>query len=243
LNWWKTYLIKEVFMAEEADLICGLAVSPRSGEDRRIWRGTQSGQYTVRSAYHMAKERVEADFGSCSNVEQKKVTWKKLWACRVPNVVKNFLWKACNNILATNDNMFKKHITNDPLCPVCNLEVETIEHIIWLCPSASDVWSEMPRRINKTVSANVDFMGLMETLMEQVSEEELSLVATVARLIWFRRNSLVYEGKFSSPCTILRNAKDQMEAHSFAEQHGRYQQQSSDHHSPTRWKTPPVGIS
>jgi hypothetical protein len=99
--------------------------------------------------------------------------------------------------------MFKKHITNDPLCPVCNLEVETTEHIIYLCPSASDVWSEMPGRINKTVSANVDFMGLMETLMERVSEEELSLVATVARLIWLRRNSLMYEGMFSSPCTIL----------------------------------------
>jgi hypothetical protein len=30
-NWWDTTLIHEVFSAEEAGQICGLAVSPRSG--------------------------------------------------------------------------------------------------------------------------------------------------------------------------------------------------------------------
>jgi hypothetical protein len=37
-NWWNTDLVKEVFMTEEAELIYGLAVSLRSGEDRRTRR-------------------------------------------------------------------------------------------------------------------------------------------------------------------------------------------------------------
>lgn len=106
-----------------------MAVSPRSGEDRLYWTGTQNGVFSVRNAYHMAEERFKVDKGSCSNRENKRVLWKKLWTCRVSKVVKNFLWKACKNILATKDNLFKKHITNDPLCPVCDLEVETIGHI------------------------------------------------------------------------------------------------------------------
>jgi hypothetical protein len=35
-NWWDTTLIHEIFSAEEAGLICGLAVSPRSRGDRMI---------------------------------------------------------------------------------------------------------------------------------------------------------------------------------------------------------------
>jgi hypothetical protein len=60
-NWWNMALVQQVFVAEEAELICGMAVSPRSAEDKLIWTGTQNGVFTVRSAYHMAKERFEID--------------------------------------------------------------------------------------------------------------------------------------------------------------------------------------
>jgi hypothetical protein len=65
-NWWNMPLIHEVFSAEEAGLICGVAVSPRSGEDRLIWNYTKNGDFTVRSAYHLAKDKFEVDKGSCS---------------------------------------------------------------------------------------------------------------------------------------------------------------------------------
>jgi hypothetical protein len=52
----------------------------------------------------------------------------------------------------------------------------------------------------------------------------------------------VHEGKFSSPYSILQNAKDQMEAHMMAERYERDQQQSLNHHIPTRWMTPLDGF-
>ena len=135
----------------------------------------------------MAKERFEVDNGSCSNRERMQEFWKKLWACRVPQVVKNFLWKACNNILATKDNLFKKHITNDPLCPICNLEVETAVHILWSCSSARDVWSDCSRRLSKSVSEILDFMNLVEVLLDRLNDEEVAFDAIIARQIWMRK--------------------------------------------------------
>jgi hypothetical protein len=44
-------------------------------------------------------------------------------------VVKIFLWKACNNILPTKENLFKKGIGLDSKCPTCALENETLEHL------------------------------------------------------------------------------------------------------------------
>jgi hypothetical protein len=40
-NWrWNTALVQQVFVAEEAEIICGMAVSPRSGEDKLFWTRT-----------------------------------------------------------------------------------------------------------------------------------------------------------------------------------------------------------
>jgi hypothetical protein len=35
------------------------------------------------------------------------------------------MWRACQNILPTKDNLVKRKIIQDPLCPICGLEPET----------------------------------------------------------------------------------------------------------------------
>jgi hypothetical protein len=56
-----------------------------------------------------------------------------------PKVVQTFLWKACQNILPTKENLYRRHITQDSLCPICGREDETHVHIMWNCLSARDV--------------------------------------------------------------------------------------------------------
>ena len=60
----------------------------------------------------------------------------------MPRVVKLFLWQVCNNILSTKENLCKKRIIDEPLCPVCRLEVKTVGHVLWSCFAAHDVWLE-----------------------------------------------------------------------------------------------------
>jgi hypothetical protein len=76
-------------------------------------------------AYHLAKELENRDKGGCSKRDVLTNLWNKIWRSNVPRVVKLFLWQACNNVLPPKENLFKRKITSDPLCPVCLLEVET----------------------------------------------------------------------------------------------------------------------
>lgn len=64
--------------------------------------------------------------------------WHAIWNLKVPNVEKNFLWKACHDILPTRVNLKTKKIVEDPSCPLCGREQETTVHILWQCPSAMD---------------------------------------------------------------------------------------------------------
>jgi hypothetical protein len=127
-----------------------MVVSPLRQKDQIVWTGTKKGVFTVRNAYHRAKEISLADEGESSNEGRKESMWQSLWKINCPRVVYLFLWKACNNILPTKINLAKRGVTPDDKCPICKTEMETVNHSIWSCQSARDVWLECPLKIQKT---------------------------------------------------------------------------------------------
>jgi hypothetical protein len=241
-NWWRTGLIHSIFGIEEAEAICSMPVCPRSRQDQLAWASTKHGGYTVRSAYHMGKENGLQEEGSCSNAHQIVGIWKGVWRIQCARVVKTFLWQVCNNILPTKELLFKRHISDDPLCPICGLATETLAHILWSCPSAKDVWMECNPRIHKCTSDEVDFIYIMAQLMERLDDEQMCLVATVARQIWFRRNSIVFGGDMVSPVMVVRRAKHQVEAFCNVAQRHIIPNAGSAHYSVVQWMTPPEGV-
>jgi hypothetical protein len=187
-------LIHEIFHKEEAEEICSLAVCPIRNKDHRAWAGNASGEYSVKSGYHLAKERFVVEEGCCSNQQAIKVEWKNIWGIRGSRVVKIFLWKACRYILPSKEHLFRKHVTTEPLCPICKLFPETIDHILWSCSSARDVWTECSSKLQKCTSDVSEFRDIIIKLSERLSMEEMHEMVTVARLIWLslRRNKFMY---------------------------------------------------
>jgi hypothetical protein len=185
-KWWNYKLIQEVFPEDEARHICSMVLSPLGQKDKIVWAGTKKGIFTVHSAYHMAKELSLMDEGGCSTKGNKERMWQTLWKLNCPRVVQLFLWKACNNILPTKANLSKRGVTQDDKCPICNLEMEFVGHYLWSCQAAKDVWLECPVRIQKCPCDEDDFLSIFTRLVERLTNEELRLVAFIARQIWFR---------------------------------------------------------
>lgn len=140
-NWWNIPLINEALHAEEAIVVCNIPICLQRQKDRLVWVGTKNGDFTVRSAYHIAKNRIEANHGSSSIPVGGSNIWKIVWNMKVPAATKMFLSKACNNILPTKLNLHKKGVTENSLCPICCQEEESVEHILWNYEAARDVWA------------------------------------------------------------------------------------------------------
>jgi hypothetical protein len=68
-----------------------------------------------------------------------KIVWKTIWALNVPNAVKMFMWKACNDLLPKKMNLLHRGVIHNALCPICKREVDTVKHILWSYPAAQDV--------------------------------------------------------------------------------------------------------
>ena len=66
--------------------------------------------------------------------------WKLIWNIPTIPKVKNFLWRASSNFLATRANLFHRKLTLDPLCPFCHIYPETIEHVLLACPWSQKCW-------------------------------------------------------------------------------------------------------
>lgn len=58
-NWWNGSLVEEIFMANEVERICGMVISPNKQADQLVWMGNKNGDFSVKSAYHLARDRLD----------------------------------------------------------------------------------------------------------------------------------------------------------------------------------------
>jgi len=112
-NWWDIPLIEQIFSRETVEKICSSPISPRIKEDKLIWVGTNNGIFSVHSAYHLEVERRDRDNWSTSTLPYAIPIWRRLWKLNLPRFILLFLWRACNNILPTKNNIYKKKIVID----------------------------------------------------------------------------------------------------------------------------------
>jgi hypothetical protein len=123
---WNVPLIRSSFVATEADTICSLILSPLGQPDKLVWLGNSNGRFSVRSAYHMEMSRRSSARGECSTSQENAEVWRIIWSLDGPRVLKNFVWKFCANALPTKENLYRRHIVPDPLCPLCSNCTESI---------------------------------------------------------------------------------------------------------------------
>jgi hypothetical protein len=172
---WNSVLIDDYFPAFIANAIKNTHLCPLLPPDKIIWNDTSSGLFSVKSAYHLASELLRQKSGECSSFFGSHVFWKKIWAINVPNASKIFMWRACQNVLPTKQNLLRKGVGNDDLCPCCMLEVESVIHVLWCCPGAQDVWGCGPALFKKCPSFFLDFAELISYLLSKLNADLMSL--------------------------------------------------------------------
>ncbi|XP_042980012.1 uncharacterized protein LOC122310200 [Carya illinoinensis] len=167
--------------------------------------------------------------------------WERLWSIKVPNGTKSFLWRAAKESLPTNLNLLKKKVVTSPLCPICLTKEETVSHALWSCKSAQDVWYLGSKQLQKMSSFAESFRELLESMLDKFPSEVLCEMAVTAKLLWHRRNCLVFEDSFSSPAKLSKRIQAEVALiRSEAEQ--RAIKQPKQDLSPQTWTPPPLGV-
>ena len=139
---WRLELVKERLGEGVIREIEAVPICKDGGKDRIVWPSPRDGRYSVKAGYQVIKEKIKEKVVEKATSSHKidNRAWKEIWKLDVPTKVKNIIWRACGNYVATNYNLWKRKVKQSPLCLICMKEEETVEHIMLQCEWVKSIW-------------------------------------------------------------------------------------------------------
>ncbi|GLT69983.1 hypothetical protein SLA2020_420910 [Shorea laevis] len=176
-------LIRVLFDQSTVEVITQIPIGSINTIDRSTWQHTAQGEFTVKSAYHLQKAIIANYEGENSRSNQSRDLWRHLWKLKIPHAAKVFMWRACSNALATKANLFRRKITEDPLC----VQIKR-KQLITYCGVAQrlrQMWSTCRSTIQKQSFEHEDVLVILSDIIRVLNQDDLEWVAVVARAVWF----------------------------------------------------------
>jgi hypothetical protein len=195
---WNTTRLNEYFRTMDVEAILKIRTSPRAQEDFVAWQPEKSGNFTVRSAYHLAiSNHVENTAGGAtsSRPDGKRPIWNLIWKSPMPQKMKIFAWKVVTGALATRGNMKWRHLETIGTCRLCGITDEDSFHALITCPSATKVWDCMRDVWSLPRNEEIKNSGQewLFDLLSSVSEEVRNMIIMLTWRIWQLRNDLIHD--------------------------------------------------
>lgn len=119
-----------------------------------------------------------------------------------PQRVRTFLWLCFKGKLLTNDERFRRHLTEMRGCVRCDIGGVDVDHVLHQCPFAKSVW-----RILMTNTVPSFYQGtVMDWLVNNLLVDNRvgfdkwgSIFGIVCWMIWEDRNIAIFEKKMQDP--------------------------------------------
>ncbi|XP_004293049.1 PREDICTED: putative ribonuclease H protein At1g65750-like [Fragaria vesca subsp. vesca] len=139
---WQIDHLKPFLRDSDFNSIKAIPIGAASERDVLVWPHSKSENYSVRSGYYKTLSAwvPKASIKASTSHKVDPHVWKIAWGSKLAPKVSNFTWKALANALPTCENLHKRNIGNSPLCKICGLFPETIEHCLLLCEWTELVW-------------------------------------------------------------------------------------------------------
>ena len=176
-------------------------------DDQCIWRWTNNGQYSAKSAYLMLHQ------GSATFPGHKLI-----WQTWAPLKVKIFLWLAFRQRHWTADRRARHGLETHTNCPLCDQEPETSDHLFASCTVTLQVWFA----IFATLGVDLSLPRVVCSIRERWQEFRMllpgslqkgfdTLFALVCWWIWKERNGRIFRAQVSTIPQMLLSIKSEAE--------------------------------
>jgi hypothetical protein len=157
---------------------------PSDGDiDRRVWSGTDNGQFSIASAYNLL----------CSlGDHNREMGWVRIWKLKVPERIRSFIWLVRHDRLITNYRKSKMHI-GEPWCTHCVDIIEDTLHVLRDCPLAKSVWCNLLNNDAREFFFAVELKDWIHMILQQELGRNMymdwsGVWATSCHFLWTWRN-------------------------------------------------------
>jgi hypothetical protein len=111
-----------------------------------VWHRTKSNIFSICFAYYVEWEH---QFGSNVRMNEGQgssrvnLVWYIVWNLQMPSKVKTYLWKALHGIVSGMVILADIHIKVHPHCPIFQLGLEDMKHLLFSCARVREVWDNL----------------------------------------------------------------------------------------------------
>nr|XP_027060725.1 uncharacterized protein LOC113687277 [Coffea arabica] len=196
---WNSGIINSFFSPEETKIITTIPLSLFGGKDRDTWCSSANGEYTTKTGYVKAKEKIERNNNrslqqdSTSRNKQNSRIWHQVWDLNTKHKIKHFLWKCLHDILPTHENIFRRIGKGEPWCRGCGESAETLEHLLFFCRTTEQIWKTFPIKWDGLEHLKGSFWLWWESLQQARERADgkahIEMTANLLWHIWKARNN------------------------------------------------------
>lgn len=136
---WNDDLLTNIFSSHKVEVIKCIPLSRATVEDRVVWSGDSTGDYTVWGGYRMLTRQQNTD----AIASKMSDIYKKIWQQQIPSKIRITSWHEVKNYIPTTYELYNRRIALTPLCLRCDLSLETSLHALLWCGPAQEVWYEL----------------------------------------------------------------------------------------------------
>jgi len=205
---WKAPLIHSLFDAHTAQLILNTPLQPLVTEDKMIWKGERSGNYSVKCAYRICVSEIVDN--SHMHVNGR---WNLIWKLKVPPKIKNSLWRVCRGCFPTRARLSSRGVFCPLDCVQCNNNYEDSIHVLIECPKVVQVrWNaNLWDIIDRVIHQDYNISALIFTLLQDLSPGQCKLMATIMWSLWKSRILKLWQQQNETDSQIFQRATHLLE--------------------------------
>lgn len=182
---WDSEVISDVLNERDQECVLAIPLAVADQEDKLFWRLEESGIYSVKSAYNFLQKQ-KGDW----NVDEDGIIWKILWNIKAPPKVLNLVWRALTGTLPTLSQLRLKNVQVQAMCPNCQLEDESIVHILVYCQYARQCWSVLLPELQFVECSS--FYSWLSFIFDTVEQGKFVDIVSLCWSLWRTRNDLVW---------------------------------------------------
>lgn len=124
--------------------------------------------------------------------------WNIIWNLKIPQKVRIFFWRACNEFFPSDLNLAKQHIGSNGSCFFCGNSDASTAHCLFFYPKAQEAWkgTHFWYLLKRCVCLDFLLCGLF--MKDKLSLPEFELFVMNAWTIWKDLRSMKHNSKPSS---------------------------------------------
>lgn len=87
-------------------------------------------------------------------------------------------------MLATKENLFARKCARDPVCGICGVEVESIEHVLFRCEWTQKVWENCGASFQEPVNSVVSTKRWINDIFSEFGSLFSKKLGTISQICW-----------------------------------------------------------